>query len=347
MKKLIPLLLLLCCCTSCVTLFNRKTTKFVVGAGKGAEILYHKEYKGVRVRGHKVVQLQEGEPMPQFKTHVSVIEVKRSQTEMVPVTVRKDGLEKTVFVKPVHSFKYWMNFAHIYPLLSFGFLIDHNNPNRFGYPRYVYLDMADTSPRYYSYMTPPGYVLRPRKPGYFSFDFSPPLVNVYLFNLEHLDPGASPFGIAGSLGYHYGVHKFVSLECGIAAVGPVAEHFRPDSSRVAQYGLARYERKSGWYVNVKDNYDVGRFELGYGLSLSSREGQAYYTRLKGDDSVGYHRRDIGLGVVGSAYFRFFSFFTAGLTFQPQLVKLNDGARFDYSYVLGFGVKLRFNLSRRK
>ncbi len=346
MKKLFPLLLFVCCLTSCVTLFNRKDTHFLVKAERGAQILYHKEYTGVQTK-KGIVKMEEGAPIPLFRTGVAVIITKRSRTEKVPVTVKKGEIEKTVYVRPVHSFKYYLNFAHLYPFLAFGFLIDHNNPNRFGYPRKIFVDIADTSGKYYSYTMPPKYEMKPHKPGYFHIDFGPPIFNVFAYDLEHLEPAASPFGTFAGIGYQYDVHKSLSVEAGVASIKPFGSSPSHDTLLLARYGLPRYESKSGWYVNVKDNREIGRFELGYGLSFASQEGKAYYSTMKGDDSVIYRRQDVGVGACVSVYYRLLGFLAPGFSLQPQFFTLNNGVKFDYSYTLSFGVKLRLDLLKRK
>lgn len=342
LKRLALFLIILSSFSSCVTLFNRKKTHIYVKSNPGAKMIYHKEYEGVKLPGEGIVQPPEGTAIPIGRKGVCVM-VKRDRYKRLPVTVEQDGVEKTVQVKPVHSMAYYWNFAHLYPLLGVGFLIDHNNPNRFGYPGRVYVDTHDTLPRYYAFIMPEAGMLRPKKTPYFTADIAPLLGNVVVYDLEHLRPAGSPFYMSASLNYHYKPHRFVSVGFGGASVVPIRGHIYRDSVSLSLYGLPHYESKKGFFADVRDNRSLGRLELGYGLSAGWHEAKSYYGRTHESDSVVYTRAQVGLGASFAAYYRLFSFLSFGTNFQPQFIAFDHGVKFSYEYLWSMG--LRFRIGR--
>ena len=181
MRKLFVMLLLLSMMSSCVTLFNRKKTHIWMRPIQGnTQLVYNKDYAGLKTR-KGVVQPDAGTLIP-LSRKGACIYVERSKMKQLPVTMIKEGVEKTITVKRIHSAMYYANLAHLYPFLAFGFLIDHNNPNRFGYPRKIYMNMEDTVSKRYFIADPPEYILHPRPGGYIDLEVAPPLANLFVFS---------------------------------------------------------------------------------------------------------------------------------------------------------------------
>jgi len=71
------------------------------------------------------------------------------QKNSLEVTAFSNEKNKTVKVKARNSVAYWLN---LYPyVLWTGFIIDHNNPKRYSYPKTIYIDLNDPKSRFLPY----------------------------------------------------------------------------------------------------------------------------------------------------------------------------------------------------
>lgn len=74
--------------------------------------------------------------------------IERTKQPLI-ITAYSDSLSKTVKVKSRNSIAYWMNLCSPYAM---GFLFDMGRPQRYNYPKNIYIDMKDTSSSYLTYV---------------------------------------------------------------------------------------------------------------------------------------------------------------------------------------------------
>lgn len=131
-KYCIPLIstVLILTFSSCASLFNAKYTNFKIITNVPSKLILNGD--SLNIEGtNKLVTLDRSKKP--FK-----------------VTAYTDSVSKTVSVKAVNSFAYWLN---IYPSMPFwtGFLIDAKASKRYTYPRIVYINLTKNDSRYLTY----------------------------------------------------------------------------------------------------------------------------------------------------------------------------------------------------
>ncbi len=73
--------------------------------------------------------------------------VPRSKDSLKITTINSD-LTKEIFLKSRTSFAYWLN---IYPSYGLGMLVDKNSPNRYSYPKTIFIDTYKEGNTYLTY----------------------------------------------------------------------------------------------------------------------------------------------------------------------------------------------------
>jgi len=116
--------------SSCATLFNGKYTNFTIITDVPSKLILNGDslnYEGTS----KLVALN------------------RSKKPFT-ATAYTDSISKTVSVKAVNSFAFWMN---LYPAMPFwtGFLVDAKASKRYTYPRIVYINLTKNDTAYLTY----------------------------------------------------------------------------------------------------------------------------------------------------------------------------------------------------
>lgn len=234
----------------------------------------------------------------------------------VPITVRRDGMQDTVYVPPIHDFF---------------FNLDRN---RFAFPHKMFADIDDAGKAYYTYRHS-AFLLTQYKTPYWSMDFIPPVINWFGYGLKDMSDG-SLFGGAIALNYNYKQGHSLSFEVGGSVHG-----FTPQPVIITASTPYKYSEVNGWYVSVKEVRTVGRFEFGYGAYFGGHYGKSYYITLYSkDDSLGYSRNAYGLGLSGSAYFRLLNYLSIGGSFQPQLISFDKSVSVGFESVYNVGVRIR-------
>jgi hypothetical protein len=313
MRKILPVLLLLSLFSSCVTLFNGPYTEMNVYPKPGTRVVFKDETgKMDTVVGERNVPVR--------------IVAKRSGSIYFPITLQTDTSERTIKIKPIHS---WLYYGNLYPLYGLGFLVDYNNPNRFTYPHSIHPN--PNSRKGYNAMLP----LSQSK---YEVALIPPLINGFFFNPAHLDFNGSVIGIGTGVNYHYSDAGFISSEIG-TAVAPVYGGYKYTYANQVPYSR---QQLRGWYINLRNHHIVGRFDLGYGLSAGEQHGKEYYLPYRNatyeGDSITNSYSHSNFGLSAAANFRITNSFYMGMNYQPQLMSI-QGKNINFSYanmvILGF------------
>lgn len=322
MKNTVPALILMCTMGSCVTLFNGPSTSVNVRIPKNAKIVYTNESGST------------DSVAPDVNNMARLI-VRRSDKQL-PLTVVSDTGSFTFQVKPILS--RWF-YANLYGFGGVGFLVDHNNVNRFTYPHFIYPDPRPDAKQGYK-------VNSPLLKSDWAITFTPPIINGFVINPARMNQRGGVLGIGVGAVYHYSDKRFWWGELGTVGSGGIGDGYRRKDTVPANSRL----RLTGWYLNVRHNHQVGRLDLGYGLSTGERRGREFYDDYLGatykGDSIVKRFSHVTTGLSFSAHYRISTSFYAGFSYQPQLFeigKANTG--FSYSHMTIFGFSWRFGLRR--
>src|SRR6202007_3226795 len=109
---------------------------------------------------------------------------------------------------------------------------------------------------HYSWGVPPSYVLHPRKTPFVDADITPPIGNLFVYNLPHMDENATFFGGSLAVNYHYRPRKFLSIGVGAGYVTPLHWRYRyyNDSGAAAVNKVPPFHELSYWSMDVTDNW---------------------------------------------------------------------------------------------
>ncbi len=118
--------------SSCATMFNSADTRVKI------------------ITTQPVSMVVNGDTVANGVSQKQII-VKRNNKPLT-VTVTGDSISKTVHVKPVNSFAYWLNAYPNWHLWT-GFIIDTKTKKRFTYPKNVYIDTQQSDSSYLTYNT--------------------------------------------------------------------------------------------------------------------------------------------------------------------------------------------------
>jgi hypothetical protein len=110
-------------------------------------------------------------------------------------------------------------------------------------------------------------------------------------------------------------------------------------------GLYHYLRYS--YANIRNNYYINRFDVGYGISFSNLE---YPEKNKDKHDtlfVDYQKGSFGMGLSLSAGFAIGSYYHIGLLYQPTLINISTKQQVDYQHFVSFELLWRIPVVKGK
>ena len=239
------------------------------------------------------------------------------------VNLKIDGIDSTILLKSHNSFAFWANIS----TWGAGMLIDRNNPKRFAYPKGTYLGLKDGQV-YESRFAP---TLK----GTINWNIALPHINSFNIKTTGADTSLSGnWGIETGLDYYYKDNHFLSFNAGAATTFPA-----PVPVPVDYYG--EYQSASGLYLNLRNNYDIGRFTLGYGLS---------YTKLFWRDTdyadstfIPKSRSNSAFGMSFITSYRFGDSFRLGALYQPYFFSSDKKFTMDYQYQISIELIWKISL----
>jgi hypothetical protein len=246
--------------------------------------------------------------------------VRRSH-ETLAVHAQLDSGDKIILIKPRNSFAFWANVENY----CVGMLVDRDNPKRYGYRRWSYLALKDTT------VTVRRFAPIPK--GTMHFSFSVPVFNAFsLKSPEGQTNLAGPLGLEAGVDYFYKTDRYLSLSAGVAT-SVFAEHI----------GNGYYQTGHVLFGSLRNNYVIGSFELGYGFSYSD----LLWSRVKNGDTVklDHSIKSVGLGCSLSAQYRIGPSFRFCLLYQPVLFTANRTPAFGYQHYLSAGLAWRWRVRR--
>lgn len=223
-----------------------------------------------------------------------------------------DTTRQNIFVKSHSSVAYW---ANIYFNYGIGMLIDKDNSKRYAYPKRMYLRLKDNKVIINRFA--------PTRKGTIDWHIALPHVNFFHIATNNGYRSSGGFwGIESGLDYFYQDNRFISVYGGAAT-----DFFVPVPAAVDIRGM--HQSSSGFFVSARNNYRVGSFDLGYGISYS----RLNWRMTNNIDSTFIpqtkHNSAFELSFISA--FRFGQYFQLGLLYQPYFISIDNRIKTDYQH----------------
>ncbi|MDR1089724.1 MAG: hypothetical protein LBL79_01500 [Prevotella sp.] len=336
MKKYLIIALISCLFASCASILNGDWTSVSVWTEQPVKAI---------VRGDTL------HTKPSSNTNVLSFSVPRSG-EPLRFVLQSDSLRKTINLSPKNSQNYYLNALYFWP----GFLVDMSNPKRYTYDSKLTFDRNLN-------LYDGRFITRK---GDLNFYFSLPFI--YL-SLNTISPEGhsritrgSVVGLSAGFDYYYQKNKFINLTgslstsnisgCGYFLPYDWSGELLTDDSFVIHS------------LNMSHNHRLKRFSFGYGLSYSyTNYHKDEYSMMPYGIISGYNSnrsdysyildcnnyRYTSLGLVFNGYCYFSRYFSVGVIYKPNLLRLKSqsGNPFKYEHQITFDFAFRFSLLRGK
>jgi hypothetical protein len=201
------------------------------------------------------------------------------------------------------------------------------------YPRVIYLNLTDTTSRYFLY--------NPDNKGKFNLHLSLPHINTFRMTPENegVKINTGFWGLTIGLDYYHSKKQFVNL-----GFSGVMDFFVPAPAAVDIWG--EYEVMSSLYISLSNNHKLGEFTLGYGLSYVRNTWDFRYydwgnTPPPTRDPV--TKSHYSFGFVFPFYYRVIKQLNVGVVYRPSFYRPNMTDKFSYEHLISidFVWKLRF------
>ncbi len=235
-------------------------------------------------------------------------------------------------LKPRNSGAFYGNLFLSFPGLV-GLVIDWRNPKRYTYKKNVYLNSADTIAKEYDYE-------QSDKKGDYYLNVSIPYVNwLRVKPIGEPEKHNSGFwGFAVGADYYYKNNRFANL-----TVGAATDFFLPVIAAVHSDGET--EMLTSTYVSASDNFQFGRFSVGYGVSFA-RNGWRYLpdsTLPESQQRRAVSKYSNSAGLLAASSLRLGSKFHVGLTYKPYLMRFSRTNIFDYQHLISLELMWKFRI----
>lgn len=237
--------------------------------------------------------------------------------EPLELNVKSDSLnEKTVFIKSRNSFHYII--SNLICTYGVGYLIERKNSKRYAYPKHIYLKLKDTSITVRRFP--------PTKAGSINLNIALPHINFFYLqtkNNNYRNSGGF-WGFETGVDYFYKDNQYLSFNVGIAS-----DFFVPVPAVVDIGG--EYQLSSTLFGNLRNNYIVGSFDLGYGVNFSKLNWRI--TNNKDITFVPQSKYSFGMGLSLVSQYRIGKHFRIGVLYQPNFFTLSPKSDFDYQHYI--------------
>ena len=193
-------------------------------------------------------------------------------------------------------------------------LVDWNNPKRYSYPAWTYLKASDTSISRHRFPSVHKHILR------LSLGYPP----VNIFNIASPEGPYNAVGIFGletGLDYFYKNNRYLSMSVGAGTSYAPVDHI----------GYADFRTAGALYANIRNNYVIGSFDLGYGFNISKFK---WVHTTAGNPVYLYAvTNTTALGLTLSPQYRIGNFFRIGALFQPNFINTSHSPTFNYQHYI--------------
>jgi hypothetical protein len=294
-----------------------------------ATILNHDDKKiqiSTSIPGYVVLK---GDTLPCFNEKTIGIVDRKNET--LTIEAFNDSSSKIVRVKPRKSSSYWMNFA----TLGAGFFVDAKTQKKYTYPSKITIDFAEENNTYKAYDA------RSRK-GLYELSISLlPFNSVKSSSLSLIDSKLSSLynGITVGVSYYHSASQFVNFSAGY--IGDYID------KTFGQNTGATLRRLS---IDLSNNHRIGKFEIGYGLSMSA---SAMCKEVAQNTFERYTPYYLNYGLTIPVKYSLADNFAVGITYHPLInpVKARawdntDITIYHYEPLLSFNFTYKIPLNKK-
>lgn len=299
------------CVTSCATMFNSPHTTISVRSKAGTKVTVDCVTQTVKRKG--------GLPF-----------VVNRSPETLQVTLSHDTITKEVWVKSRPSRTGYLNVLN----LGLGFKKDRHSPEQYTYPKRIWVPLDESGNTYYTE--------NPMRKGMLGIHFSVPVANAVYYRISPMADRSEvlPFGF--TLGASYGTrsNRYLSFEVGGSMNFDIREQLN-DTTTESPHWIA--------FFNVRKNYILGAFTLGYGLDFSHHHWETYNSMRSTTERIILDRsvyNSTGAGLMLSAYLNMGPVIAVGMKYHTQLISYSDQLRFRYGHIISFEARFSFPTRRR-
>ena len=271
------------------------------------------------------IVVHNGDSLSTSKNKVSII-VERKKEDL-NIKILNDTIEKSVTINSKNSFEYWLNIPTNYGI---GMLIDKNSPNRYAYPKNVYLDLYNSKNEYYLSD-------RTNKTNEIFLHVSIPYMNHFYFQPKNIESKTNTgfWGLSTGLEYYYTSNKFLSFK-GLTAFDffvPVPAPVTLDDTR---------ENMSTFNLELTDNYKSGKFRFGYGINYSWNNWK-FVDTSQPDSRIEINRRSQNLGLTTNIYYQIGRTLNIGIIYRPTFYSVTPIADFNYEHLVSLDLAWKIRL----
>ena len=271
------------------------------------------------------------------------IKVTRSKKDLDLVLIT-DTLKLDFKVKssPSPTFLYWNLIGMQASPLNYA--IDFTNQKRFYYGKSVHLNANDTiriieppvRKKWLSYFSEK----HPKKKSDINLSFSVPYVNG--FNSEPDGYGTIVntgfWGISTGLEYFYKDNKYLGLKFAGAT-----DFFVPIPAAVTLSEERENLRTA--YVELTDNFKIGRLNIGYGLNYAINEWQ-FIDETDLNNTIEFEKRNLSFGITTNTYFQFSKLFFVGVIYRPTFYRIEPKTDFKYEHLISLDFAVKIPLKKK-
>jgi hypothetical protein len=270
------------------------------------------------------------------------IKIVRSKEDL-KLTLISDTLNMDYTVKssPNPTFLY-LNLLGI-QLSPVFYAIDFTNQKRFYYGNNVYLNTNDTiriiQPPVRKFWNEYFGKTYPKDKDDINLTLSIPYLNGFNFEPNGIGTKVNTgfWGISTGLEYFYKDDKYVSLKF-VAAT----DFFVPIPAAITLDDVR--EDLSTTYIELTDNYKLGRLNLGYGINYSVNN-YRFIDQTNPDENIKFRRKNQSFGLTVNTYFQFGKSFFAGVAYRPTFIRINPTTDIKYEHLIS--VDFAFKIPLRK
>ncbi|MFR9166320.1 MAG: hypothetical protein ACLVKO_08975 [Dysgonomonas sp.] len=342
-SKYVPFLILLLTASSCATLFNNRNATVTVYSEQPLELIYDNDTLHTQ-RINTVNTL--------------VLNVPKSK-EPLRFKVKNDSADNDISLKSKISPAFYVNLA-LFPTGLIGMAVDLTNPKRYAYKSPVAINSRlQTDDTLKERLTaklkefPPQKIPQSFGKGDLYFGFSFPFIYpTQTTNKPSHFSRDSHFNILGQAvktGYYYSEKRFIELSGSVSWMGDVGiggDDFEDD------------ERLNAYTLSLTHNHRFGMFSAGYGISYAYNDWWSHKYDVGGqlfNEEKGYYRQQVGiltkesrystLGFSLNAYSHLSKYFSVGIVYRPQLIRLKprDNATFTYDHAISLDASFNIPL----
>jgi len=295
--------------SSCATILNQPYTNVKVRTTEPSKIVFKQDT--IKTTNNKVDLWAE------------------RKKETLSFVVMTDSITKTIEVKSKLSTAFWLgnSFSGVGVI---GYAIDLTNPKRFTYPNNIYINSTDTISRYYGFSID--------NKGELYLHLSLPHINSFCLRPEKegYKVNTGFWGFKIGLDYYYLTNRFISLN--VSGVSDIFVPF-PASPNFGE----KYELMNSMYISLSDNYRLGRFTAGYGLSYGRNTW--YYSYEPPPPQTEHHvtKTHNTFGFIFPTYFQMGKYFNMGVVYRPTFYRPTLAPKIAYEHLISIDLAWKIRL----